>query len=181
MTALAVVARVFPNDRSAYLYDSDGVLRNGVGSRVHIFEDEDCTTPATLRFYPGGQVVAGGVVQVGVDSLLPEFLESSDQDLLVLWARAEGAEGSYRLDSRLSDRVATIEALSGVIPPRQITYVQQTPSMTWVVRHNLGYLPTTFSVTDSANSPVDAQAADITTDSITLIFAVPISGTAVVS
>jgi hypothetical protein len=93
---------VFPDDRLAFRF-FEQLVYSGAGAGVVVYLDEAATTPAAITTYPAGVPIAGSRIVVGDDSLLPEFY--GPEDVLVLWAAADGDTQTYRMDARFADRV----------------------------------------------------------------------------
>lgn len=72
------------------------------------------------------------------------------------------------------------EVVAGTELNTEYTHVQSTPSTSWVVTHNLGRMPKTVSIRDSANQVVGGGIIHVSVNQLTLSFGHPFSGTAVV-
>lgn len=97
---------VFPDDRLAFRF-AGRLIYSGSGARMVVYLDEAATVLAPITTYPADTPIAGSVIYVGADSLLPEFY--GPDGVLALWLLAEGAAQTYPVEARLVDRVeATI-------------------------------------------------------------------------
>ncbi len=94
---------VFPDDRMAFRFFNQ-LIYSGAGARMVVYLDEAGTIPAAISTYPADVPIADSRVTVEADSLVPEFY--GPPGVLALWALAEGATETSRLDARLVDRVS---------------------------------------------------------------------------
>lgn len=66
-------------------------------------------------------------------------------------------------------------------PTDQYTHHQETPSDTWVIEHNLGFVPGNELITDLDGNEIDGVTRPIDSNTIQLEFSEPIAGWAYIS
>ena len=99
----------FPEDRSAFLYQGPNrpILqspRNG----LEIFSDQAATTHADI-VTPDNQPIAGSVVYIGDDGLVPEFYGPSNTTRV--WVRVLGSTAVYPLDAQYTSQINILPTL----------------------------------------------------------------------
>jgi hypothetical protein len=168
------VRNVFPQDRLAFAY-IERQIYSGSGARVHVYLDEAATQLASILAYPGGAPLDGSLLVVGPDSLLPEFY--GPDEVGTLWALADGGTQAYRLDSRLADRVTSLEETAG----HPYHHVQTTPASVWTVVHGLGYDPSGIVTITNAGVVVLGELSLLTPgQSVRVTFDTALAGQALV-
>ncbi len=166
---------VFPQDRLAFSY-FDRQVYSGSGARVHVYLDEGATQLADVLAYPGGAPLAGALLVVGPDSLLPEFYGPDGVETLWALPDVEGAT-TYRLDGRLADRVTNLESTAG----HPYRHVQTIPASVWTVVHGLGYDPSAVLAITSAGVVVLGELSLLVSgQSVRLTFDTAMTGQALV-
>lgn len=87
--------------------------------------------------------------------------------------------------SELNAAVATIDAaiaaVQAAVPRVAYSHLQEVASTTWTITHNLGYYPGGIVAQDSDGNVIESDIAYVDLNTVQLIHAAPIGGSAKVS
>lgn len=101
----------FPQDRETFLYSGPGEpIRQAGQGAVWIYLDEEATTLAVINEVDGdepGDPIAGSVVFVGANGLLPEFY--GPDGVVELWAKSAEDDIAYVLEANYRQRIEAID------------------------------------------------------------------------
>jgi hypothetical protein len=175
-----MVARLrYPDDRVAYVYDEPGrPILMPDRTPLPVFTDQACTQPADIQ-YPDGTQVPSGILRVGPDGLVPEFLGPPD-GASTLYTRAAAGQPVYALYAEATARIDQLATAVG--QPDWYTHNQTNPAATWPITHNLGHAPAGVKVFDTAGtSVVGATIRYIDDDTCELQFGFALAGKAYLS
>lgn len=115
-------------------------------------------------------------VEISTDNSTTMLVLSGSQgeDITIVEARP-----TIVLPAGQADGVVIIETQAG--PPGEsligFLFSQMQPSTTWLINHNLGYRPT-VELLDATNREIDGDVYHTTINQTTVLFNIPVAGTA---
>jgi hypothetical protein len=143
-----------------------------------VYLDANCTQLANITGL-NNVALAGSIIHIDSDGLLPEFLGPAD-GTSTLYVKSPGAAGGYAVYAEAAQRLDVLEGAVG--RPGYFVFAQNTDAATWTIIHNLGFMPGGVTVLDTAGTQVFAPTIDYVDDNtLTLQFGLAFSGKAYLS